>query len=421
MKKWPLRLTAGLSLVLALAILVVLADYFRSATQDSPFQAQLEEPLRILAPFEAPVHKQAFLQLARDYSALETNPPVEVEFLPQDLYKEELRMRLDQGQLPDLIVCENTMMPALVSLGVFADLTALASTEAYAHLYQNSLLQNTMHDGSQYGFPLTHDPYVLFYNQTVLQQRGAKPPKTWQQLLEVADEVNGLGSYGFGIGALEQEETAGFFMQMVYSTGASVRELDGEDGNRFYELMRRLAAGRLMPPDIINWNQADVVHAFAQGEVIMMAAQLSFAQVLAQDMPDFTVGVAQLPTDKKDVYLIHGKNIGMSTTADAAQAEAFLRYLNRPGVNNQLTNRIGCLPVQVAGRYSPPPDMTGLQGEWLQAFRQWGVAKSSFYSWFNISSAITDGMFVLLSDSTVSAEEVARKMQEEVRFAVLEG
>lgn len=124
-----------------------------------------EQIIRILAPDEGSVHKQALEETAQNYSRIRGNKQVEIQFISQENYQKEICMRTDEGTNTDLIICENTMMPSLIDMGILEDLTSYVEGNVKLR-YQQNLWTNAISDGKYYGVPFTNDPYVLFTIKT---------------------------------------------------------------------------------------------------------------------------------------------------------------------------------------------------------------------------------------------------------------
>ena len=74
-----------------------------------------------------------------------------------------------------------------------------------------------MYNGNYYGKPLTSDPYILFYNKDAMDTKGLSVPSSWSSFMETAEKIAAKGSYGFGFAARDSEESARFFMLMLYA------------------------------------------------------------------------------------------------------------------------------------------------------------------------------------------------------------
>lgn len=376
-----------------------------------------EQVIRILAPDEGSVHKQALEETARNYSAIRGNKQVEIQFISQENYQKEICMRTDEGTNTDLIICENTMMPSLIDMGILEDLTAYIKGSVKSRYWQN-LWTNAISDGKYYGVPFTSDPYVIFYNKDLMEKENQEVPGTWDELLSVCDRIKGLGNYGFGFAAKQPEEVTAFFMQMLYSCGGSLREVNGSAGNQVFHLLLQLKNRKQISPDTMNWSQSDLAHEFAKGHIAMMAGNASMASTLRTTRLGFEVGVAGMPSGIKEAYLLHGKNIGITKSGDIEEGKKFLDYIRKPDVANFLTKEMDTVPVLVEGEYKkkkigPSPDL-------VSDYMKNGVTKGAYDSWFDISGAVAAGIYDILHERNVSIKTMGDTMQDKVRVALID-
>ena len=405
-------------LVLA-ALLVVLGSFAGLGTSAEAAGEEAAAPIHVLAPFDMAAHRRLLVEIADEYAASPGGVPVEVQFIPQDLYKKEICMRMDQGGLADIIICENVAMPALIGMGIFSDITDYVREDQKQDHYYSIFWHNTLSDGRYYGLPFTCDPYVLYYNRTLFDRNGVKVPKTWDELREAAQEVGDLATYGLGLAPRQPEEVSALFLQLLASTGGSLRDLNGADGIRAFQLLDDLRAEKAVSRDTINWNQLDLAEAFMDGQVAMMVAPVSYSGLMAGRSLNFEVEASDLPIDKREAHLFHGKNIGVTATADQERAMAFLRYLAQPEMTRRVADGTDTIPVRADVPYSPEGRLIALDAEFVEKQVYYGMTKGSFQSWFDISGAISDGVHAMLSGTADPVEEVANTTQDRVRVAIL--
>lgn len=405
-----------LLILCALTITVLGEAGARTYRPDAPPDGESETPsaIRVLAPFESIHHRLLFDDIAREYTRRE-GTLVEVAYLPQNLYQKEIGIQMDDNQLADVIICENVMMPALIGMGAFRDITPQVGEARRQDQYYAILWQNTMSDGCYYGLPLTCDPFVLFYNRLLLAERNIDVPKTLDELQEAAFRVQGLGNAGLGIAVRQNEETAALFMQLLYSTGATIRDINGEDGTRFFSLLGSMVNRRTLTRESLNWSQQDLTAAFGEGQVAMMIAQISNRGLLQGRNWDNDLGVAELPVDKKEVFLVHGRNVGISAAADLSVTLPFLEYLSSPEITARIATGMDTIPVRVDVAY---PADGPLDAEFVEKQLHSSSSKGSFESWFDISTAVADGVRGLVGQMDAPEGEIAETMQDRVRVAI---
>jgi ABC-type glycerol-3-phosphate transport system substrate-binding protein len=170
----------------------------------------------------------------------------------------------------------------------------------------------------------------------------------------------------------------------------------------------------------INWNQQDLTKKFIDGEIAMMINNLSTLAVIRSDHTELSVGVAAVPYEKKENYMFHGKNIGVSVTADYEASLRFLDYITQRNIVSQVADATESIPVQTDVEYNFKDDGFVISKDFIQKQRGQGIAKSSLNSWFDISLAISDGMYQLFSETDPSIHKIADTMQDKVRVAIIE-
>jgi ABC-type glycerol-3-phosphate transport system substrate-binding protein len=410
------------SLGIMLLLFLVVSNYSHNSLKPVQEVGRVPERkvLRIMAAYETAQSSKLLQDIASQYSANLDHPLVEIESVSKNDFKKEICMNLDRKQLADLIICENSVMPALINLNVLRDLSDyIIETQKVSHY---SLVQwnNTRSDGKYYGIPFTCDPYVLIWNQSLFEDNEVSVPVNWDDLKAAARKVQKVGVYGIGIGARQPEEITAFFLQLLYSTGGSIRDMNGEGGMKVIELVHYLKTNKLLPVECINWNQLDLTNKFIDGEIAMMINNLSSLSVIKDANIDFLVGVSPVPYEKKENYMYHGKNIGISIMADYESAVQFLDYITQKSIVGQVADATESIPVQVDVDYDFTEDGYIVSNDFIQKQRVQGIAKSSLNSWFDISTAISEGIYQLISESDPSLRSIADAMQDRVRIAIIE-
>lgn len=417
-----LRSSLMLFFICAIVFIAVKSNISRDSLNSSEVTATeySGQVINILAPYDTTATSKMLQVLADQYSAIEGNPSVEIEFISKTDFQKKICMDLEQNSLADLIICDNSVMPALINLKVLTDISAYIEYTDKVNLYSQGQWNNTRSDGKYYGMPFTNDPYVLIWNKSLFTQNDVSVPSDWEGLRVAAAKAGKVGVYGIGIGAKEPEEITALFIQMLYSTGVSIREINSEEGLKVFELFNELKTSKLMPIKCLNWTQLDLTYKFMNGEVAMMVNNLSSLSVIKEGNIDFEVGISPVPYEKKENYMLHGKNIGVSITADYDDALRFLNFISQKETVIQMADAIESIPVQVDVPYNFDNDGYVLSQSFVQKQRESGIAKSSLNSWFDISTAISDGMYRLISEADPSIDEIANTMQDQVRIAIID-
>lgn len=131
-------------------------------------EEQQKKQIYVLSAYETKLHQQILNEVAENYSSRSGCAKVIMEFIPKENFKKEICLRMDNGKTADLIICDNGMMPALIDMGVFADISEYVEESCQDSMNFQKLWNTTMDDGKYYGIPFTCDPYVLFYNLSLI-------------------------------------------------------------------------------------------------------------------------------------------------------------------------------------------------------------------------------------------------------------
>ncbi|MFI2434487.1 ABC transporter substrate-binding protein [Streptomyces sp. NPDC018693] len=187
----------------------------------------------------------------------------------------EVKEMVDAGEAPDL-----------AQIGAYADHAAadrlykagdLLSIPVQAD-FVSQLSQAGQVNGIQYGMPFAASTRVLFYNKTLFDAAGIKPPTDWAQLASAAEALREEGvKYPFAL-PLGPEEAQAETMQWLLGGGGGYTSLAGgytldsaENVATFSwlknELVGKGLTGPVAPGEL---NRADAFAAFAAGEVGML-------------------------------------------------------------------------------------------------------------------------------------------------------
>lgn len=135
----------------------------------------------------------------------ENDCKVNLTVIPWDKYEETYTTALNSGEGPDVGYMYNEMFPTYIDAGAVEDMSSYVTDKdkkEYKYLSNGNMM-----DG-QYGWPLvTGVPFVLYYNEDILNALGEKAPETWDDFARICQEAtkdtDGDGKvdqYGFACG-----------------------------------------------------------------------------------------------------------------------------------------------------------------------------------------------------------------------------
>ena len=129
--------------------------------------------------------------------------------------------------------------------------------------------------GTQYALPVDCNVQLLVYRKDLLEQKGLKPPATWDELVAAARALHDPGKekYGIAITASSDIQTALYMLVAQWSYGAELVDASGrgslntpagrKGGEVFLELLK------FTPPNVRSYNFADVNKVVQLGQAAM--------------------------------------------------------------------------------------------------------------------------------------------------------
>lgn len=112
---------------------------------------------------------------------------VKLTVIPWDRYEETYTTAMNSGEGPDVGYMYNEMFPTYIDAGAVKDMSEYVTEEdkkEYKYLDNGYMM-----DG-QYGWPIvTGVPFVLYYNETILEELGETAPETWEDFERICKEA----------------------------------------------------------------------------------------------------------------------------------------------------------------------------------------------------------------------------------------
>lgn len=412
-----IRTALGVSIGVVLLVIVVLLLCLWPLRQGDETAQEQEASVReitVISSSEVPAHQEALKKIARQYEEEHEGISVIIDFVSKESFREETCLRVEREENIDLVICDRMMMPALIDMDLLQEIH-ITEKVRNSMVYQK-MWASTLSNGRYYGVPLTCDPYVLFYRRDIMAP--FEVPDSWDELLETGTSLRQLGRYSLGFPAKRTEESAEFFLLMLYSMGGNLYSIDGESGLNAMQIISEMWDRGLLPDNTINLSDKDLTGMFADGNLIMMVNHLSMGTVIRGENTDFDVGIATLPQDTAGSCFLTGDNVGLAKNA-VPEALEFLLYLCTPEVSAQLAEDMGTFPVYTEPDYQPEETSWCGTQSLEPMYHTQNRMIEPYGSWYHIAGSISKGMLSLLGGSA-SVNSVADQMQDQIRVAIME-
>ncbi len=153
------------------------------------------------------------------------NITVQYEALDWDTTQEKLNVVLTGGTPPDVVTTDMTWLPKFASLGAFADLKPLSggmlNGVPFEQAYTAGGLEAITFDGKIVAALYDFDVYALYYRADLFEAKGLTPPKTWDELMQVATQLAEGDKYLY-----EYDADTFHGSQWIYENGGSLMNAD---------------------------------------------------------------------------------------------------------------------------------------------------------------------------------------------------
>src|SRR5262245_42518328 len=189
-----------------------------------------------------------------------------------DLYKKQLLSLSTGGGRYDVLFMDEPWVPPLSEF-------LLPLNERMKALDVQDFVPTTVaagaFQGTQYALPVDPNVQLLVYRRDLFDQKGLKPPATWDDLLASAKGFHDPAKehYGIAVTASSDIQTALYMLLAMWSYGAELVDGNGrgglntpagrKGGEVFLELLK------FTPPNVRSYNFADVNKAVQLGQAAM--------------------------------------------------------------------------------------------------------------------------------------------------------
>lgn len=372
--------------------------------------------ISVMAPYEVKQYQTVLKEIGEAYSQESGNKKIEFEFIPEENIKKELLLRnLNKKNEVDMVICANTLMPELIRMGFFKELTV--EEEMYQKVRQQTLWNSVKENGKIYGIPFVCDPYVLFYRKDRMEENNLACPETWEEFEICGRAMKKLGIKSIGIPGRREDDFACIFRIMLYSSGGNFLSMNQEAGIQTFERIQRMVRQNLIDREMINYTPKDLAVEFAEGKINMMINQMSMSALLRESDAASEIGVSRLPDDVAGSVFLYGENVGIMQDADP-QTEGFLEFLIRKENAEKIVNEMGVLSPFIDVAYAKTGEIY-LEGE-EELFKD-AKTMETYATWTRMSEDIAQGMYEIIEEYRADPKETAREVHDKVRISIMEG
>jgi len=172
--------------------------------------------------------KEAYNQLIADFEKSHPNIKIKSIGIPFAQFKDQVLVGSAGGNPPDVAMSNQNFTPAFVGANIADPLETALGTDVIGDIVDGSKKGVTF-NGKVMAMPWAPHPSALFWNKTLFKKAGLdpeKPPKTWDEMIDMAKKIAALGKddkgnpiYGIGENGASESYTGNMLLRINYSYG----------------------------------------------------------------------------------------------------------------------------------------------------------------------------------------------------------
>jgi multiple sugar transport system substrate-binding protein len=201
-------------------------------------------------------------------------------------------------------------------------------------------IQGNTYNGKLYGVPYYTDAGLLYYRKDILEEAGVKPPKTIEELHNIAKTLKGKGGteQGMVYQANQYEGLVCNVLEYIWGNGGDVLGpdnkvmIDSPNNLEALKLFADFTQSDAVPKGITTYIEADSLAVFTEGKSVFMRnwpSAWSNAQAEGSKVKG-KVGIVPMPmgpSGKNPAATLGGWNFGINVNITKEKKEAAVKFL----------------------------------------------------------------------------------------------
>lgn len=355
-----------------------------------------KEKLVIWSYYETKAQQDGLDWLVDSFNLSQNKYEISWEYVPMTDFTKKLAMAYTEEALPDIALLDNPNVIVCIQMGMCEDITDFLEEIRAEENYYSVVMKTVTYEEKGYGLPAVCNNLALIYNEQMLSEAGVNPPQTWEELRTAAKILTKDKTKGFLLSAKEGEQGAFQLLPWILGTGEAEDFIGNEGTEKAFTYLNDLMENGYMTKNCVNLSQTDVAQAFINGEVAMMENGPWVFSMLDKSGIDY--GISRLPGDVKSCTIVGGEDFTVMKGKNVDGAESFLKYYNQNEVMKRFCEKTGGLPTKVSVKQ---------EDEQMEIFRQQmqdAVVRSSIPRWTNLSDALPDAFYQMVSGKKTPSE-----------------
>jgi raffinose/stachyose/melibiose transport system substrate-binding protein len=283
-------------------------------------------------------------EIIQDFEKL--HPDIDVQMTSVPDAGTVLKTRMLSGDVPDVInlYSQNIDFQEWANAGFFYDMTG----QDYLDNLKNQYADKYAINGKVYNVPLTANVSGIYYNKTKFEALGLKAPETWDEFVQLVDDIKAAGETPFAIAGTEGWTLNGYHqLSLITTTGSAdaaneyLRYSQPNSISADDDILKADAAKLDLLADEgnqqANWKGAsynDAIVAFTSEDALMTTNGSWALAAMRQQEPTFEISTFAFPGEEPGQSATVGAgDLALSIAAETENleaAETFVAYMTTP-------------------------------------------------------------------------------------------
>ena len=296
---------------------------------------------------------------------------VEYREMPADSgqYFDKLRTDFQAGGGDiDVMSIDVIWPPQFGANGWIEDLSDWFTDDEWKDFLPATVEANTL-SGKIYGVPWFTDAGMFYYRKDLLEKSNfSEPPKTWDEMQEMADKVTTDQKIAFGFICQGAEYEGGAVNGLEYIWNAGGDVLDPNDPNRVIiaegssaeglEIYRSHVESGVAPEAVSTYKELESMTAFILGDAVFMRnwpfvyGTILGGKATGSEIKPEQTGVAAIPVAKEgdeSFSCLGGWNFAVNKVSDKKEeAKEFIKYMAAEPIEEEFAINASLLPPRAA-------------------------------------------------------------------------
>jgi N,N'-diacetylchitobiose transport system substrate-binding protein len=291
-----------------------------------------------------------------DFEAQHPGTKVDIQFVPWAQAHDKFTTAIAGGKVPDVAEMGTTWTPEFADQGGLVEQPKITKGD-----YVSSLVDAATLNGKVYGKPWYAGARALVYRKDILQKAGVQPPKTWDDMMNVAKAIKAKVPNVYPVSYTGLSEH--MYLPTIWQAGGQIATQDGAtwksalnspQAAKAIEYYTSFYKDGLDPKAAVGWEEPDAQTAFINGDVAMLiAGGWTYNSIIAtKPSLEKKIGTELEPAGPsgKDTAFAGGSHlVQFQESKNKALGAAFIDFMLQPEQLNKFTGEIGFLPGTTSG------------------------------------------------------------------------